>query len=222
MASYRPGLLVSHAGLADGGTPRTTIVPPPIGPHVNQPQAPLVVRLQQDRQGAGAVEFAMVAFPFLLFLFFLIEIGYDFFAQAALDYGVQTASRQIQVGQAQDAATAAIFTTAYVCPVLSGLLPCSPIKVNVTPVTTDFYTGVSATPPVNAAGQIDTSGFIYCPGRPNQLMLMQAVYTSASLVASVIPGMASRTPDGMAHVTASSIAFANENFTVTSAPPAGC
>jgi Flp pilus assembly protein TadG len=176
------------------------------------------LRLPRDRRGGGSLEFAMVALPFITFLLFLIEIGYDSFAQVALDYGVQLAARQIQLGKAQGVSTAAIFRADYLCPVLNGLLPCAAISINVTPVTTDFYKAL----PINAAGQPDIFGFIYCPGRPNQLMLVQAVYTSPSLVAVVLPNIAGTVASGFVKVTLASTAFINENFPVTAAPPAGC
>ena len=102
--------------------------------------------LGRDRRGGGALEFAVVALPFITFLLFLLELGYDFFAQVALDYGVQTAARQIQIGNAQGASTAAIFQANYLCPAVNGLLPCSAITVNITPITSDYYTAVPAKP----------------------------------------------------------------------------
>lgn len=105
---------------------------------------------------------------------------------------------------------------------MTGLLPCSSIKVTVWPVTTDYFTAVPVALPTNNAGKLDTSGFMYCPGKPNQLMLVQAIYTSPSLVSTIIPSMATATAGGFARATLSSTAFINENFPVTAAAPAGC
>lgn len=52
-------------------------------------------RRRRDQSGGVTLEFAVVALPFLIFLVFLLELGYDFYAQVALNYGVQTAARQI-------------------------------------------------------------------------------------------------------------------------------
>lgn len=163
-----------------------------------------------------------MSLPFLTLLLFLVEIGYDFFAQVSLDYGVQTAARQIQIGTAQDAATVAAFKDKYLCPPLSGLLPCSSVMVDIQPVTTDFQTAATMTLQKNGSGQLDSSSYTYCPGKPRQLMLVQAIYTSPSLIAAVVPAMATATAGGFVHVTLSSAAFINENFPVTSAPPIGC
>lgn len=182
----------------------------------------LSARFWRDRRGSTALEFAIVSLPFLTLLLFLVEIGYDLFAQVSLDYGVQTAARQIQVGAAHGASTAEAFKANYLCPAVSGLLPCSSIAVNVLPITNNYYTDVPANLPVNSSGKLDTSGYIYCPGKPRQLMLVQALYTSPSLIAAFVPAMATATVDGFVHVTLSSAAFINENFPITSATPAGC
>jgi Flp pilus assembly protein TadG len=178
--------------------------------------------LRRDRRASTAVEFALVGMPLVLFLVFLLELGYDFFAQIALDYGVQSAARQIQIGNAQGSSTAAVFQANFLCPALAGLLPCSSVTVNIIPIATDYFTDVPVRLPTNGAGQLDPSVFAYCPGTPNQLMFVQAIYTSPSLVSAIIPGMATATGAGLARVTQSSTAFINENFPVTAVPPPGC
>ena len=190
--------------------------------HRTSPSGSAQFGLRRDRSGSTTLEFAVVAFPFTIFLLFLLEIGYDFFAQVALNYGVQTAARQIQIGTAQGETTAAKFQTDYLCPALSGLLPCSSVTVNVFPIASDYYASVAVMLPTNKAGNLDTSGFTYCPGKPNQLMLVEAIYTSPSLVSAVIPSMATATAGGLVRVTLASTAFINENFPVTAPAPAGC
>ncbi len=181
----------------------------------------LLARFWRDRRGSTALEFAVVSLPCVTMLVFLAELGYDFFAQVCLDYGVQTAARQIQIGAAQDASTAAVFQDKYLCPALSGLLPCTSVAVNIRPIVKDYYTDV-AVDYRDKSGKLDTSGYSYCPGKPNQLMLVQAIYTSPSLIALVVPAMATASAGGFVHVTLSSAAFINENFPVTSASPSGC
>lgn len=177
--------------------------------------------LWRDRRGGAALEFAVVSLPMLTMLVFLAELGYDFFAQVSLDYGVQAAARQIQIGVAHSASNAADFQDKYLCPAISGLIPCSSVSVNVLPIVKDYYTDSSADFR-DTSGKLDTSKYRYCPGKPNELMLVQAIYTSPSLVAGIIPAMATASANGFVHVTLSSTAFINENFPLTSAAPAGC
>lgn len=61
----------------------------------------LLRRLRRDTSGSTALEFAMVALPFLLFCFSIIGYGFYFFTATSLEYRVETATRLIRTGQAQ-------------------------------------------------------------------------------------------------------------------------
>jgi Flp pilus assembly protein TadG len=60
-------------------------------------------RFRTATEGATAVEFAMVAVPFFLFVFMLTGFALYFFTMNSLDKGVDTVSREIRTGQAQKA-----------------------------------------------------------------------------------------------------------------------
>jgi Flp pilus assembly protein TadG len=178
------------------------------------------------RRAAVMLEFAIVGPPFLLCLVFMMEIGYDLYAQEMLDYGVQTAARQIQLGNAQGN-TQATFMSTYFCPAVSGFLVCSNITVNVQPIAasntsaTYYSNATSGAYPVTS-GHVNTGGFTYCPGGPSQLMLATAVYTSPSVVALFVPSLATNFGAGFVRVTMSAAAFVNEDFTTTAETPTGC
>lgn len=57
--------------------------------------------LLRDERGAAAIEFAIVALPFLLFLFAILGYGLYFFTATSLESGVENAARKIRTGQAQ-------------------------------------------------------------------------------------------------------------------------
>ena len=61
----------------------------------------LLARLRRDENGFTAVEFALVATPFLALLFGIIAVGLYFFVQFSLENAVEQASRMIRTGQAQ-------------------------------------------------------------------------------------------------------------------------
>jgi Flp pilus assembly protein TadG len=178
--------------------------------------------LARQKRGMAMIEFALVGLPFIVFVLFLMELGYDLYAQESLDYAVQTAARNVEVGNAQSAGTVTGFKSTYFCPAVGTLIPCDAIAVNVQVIPTDYFSAGAETIPLNSKGQLSTSGFTFCPGQPKQLMLLQAVYSSPSLLAELVPGMATATADGFVHVTMSSTAFINENFPMTAAIPAGC
>src|SRR5579872_7606870 len=67
-----------------------------------------------SRDGATAVEFAMVAVPFFALLFGVLELGMLFMASTTIDAATVQVARQIRTGQFQSGAnhSAADFKTA--------------------------------------------------------------------------------------------------------------
>jgi Flp pilus assembly pilin Flp len=61
--------------------------------------------LAQDKRGAAAVEFAIVAPVFLALLFSIFEAAYYFFVSAAVDQATQRAARLVRTGQVQSTAS---------------------------------------------------------------------------------------------------------------------
>lgn len=59
--------------------------------------------LLRDENGASAVEFAMLALPFFLFILAIIGYGLYFFTGTWLDYAVESASRKIRTGEVNTA-----------------------------------------------------------------------------------------------------------------------
>ncbi|MCV0370309.1 TadE/TadG family type IV pilus assembly protein [Filomicrobium sp.] len=63
-----------------------------------------------DVRGATAIEFAIIAVPFFLFIFGIIGTSLHFFTVSTLEQAVESASRKIRTGQAQtDGVTLAEF-----------------------------------------------------------------------------------------------------------------
>ena len=61
----------------------------------------LTRRLRNDERGSAAVEFAIVALPFLLLLVGLISISLYFFTNFTMESAVLNAARAIRTGQLQ-------------------------------------------------------------------------------------------------------------------------
>ncbi len=64
---------------------------------------PTARRLVRQQDGAAAVEFALVAAPFLAMVFAIIETAIVFFAGQALETAAADSARLIMTGQAQNA-----------------------------------------------------------------------------------------------------------------------
>jgi hypothetical protein len=68
-------------------------------------QHPLRPRWLHDDAGTAAIEFAIVALPFLLFVLGLLGMGLYFLATTSLEYGVEAASRKVRTGESRTAGT---------------------------------------------------------------------------------------------------------------------
>jgi Flp pilus assembly protein TadG len=126
------------------------------------------------REGAAAVEFGLVAAPFLALLFAIMETAFVFFAGQSLEYAASQAGRLIMTGQ-QDAAKwdQAAFKT-QVCNRIIALFDCqSKLYVNVQKYST--FTGAGTTPPYTS-GQLDPSKVKYEPGVPGDVIVVQLYY----------------------------------------------
>src|SRR6185503_11284922 len=81
-------------------------------------------RFRRAEKGVAAVEFAIIAIPFFLLLYAVIDTSLVYFATTTLENGIAAAGRQIKTGQAQKAnMTQAQFRT-LICNQISMLLKC--------------------------------------------------------------------------------------------------
>jgi Flp pilus assembly protein TadG len=134
------------------------------------------------RKGASAVEFALVAAPFLALLVALLETALVFFASRVLDEVTEEASRYIMTGQAQEASMTQSGFQTYLCTsantaaLVSALFKCSNIMVNVQTYTS-FSAANTSSPTLTygSQGQVSNS-WTYSPGGPNDIVVVQVMY----------------------------------------------
>ena len=135
------------------------------------------------QDGAAAVEFALVAAPFLALTFAILETAFVFFASQTLEATAADAARLILTGQAQTAGySQADFKTA-VCARVYGLFDC----VNGMTVDVKTYSSFSAvnnTPPI-VNGQLNTTGITYTPGGPGCIEVVKLYYAWPLYVTSL-------------------------------------
>lgn len=62
-----------------------------------------VRRFGRDARGATAVEFALIATPFLIFVFGIMTIGTQYMTAHLLEAGLETTARKLRTGEAQKA-----------------------------------------------------------------------------------------------------------------------
>jgi Flp pilus assembly protein TadG len=132
-------------------------------------------RFARAQKGAAAVEFALVAAPFLALIFAILETALVFFAGQSLEAAATDAARLIMTGQAQTAGYSQTdFKTAVCSRLAGGLFDCSNgVYVDVKTYTS-FTSINTALPIVN--GQFDTSNMSYTPGSPGDIVVVRLYY----------------------------------------------
>jgi Flp pilus assembly protein TadG len=173
-------------------------------------------RFARHRSGATAIEFGMVAAPFLGLMFAVIETAMVFFAGQTLETTVADSSRLIMTGQAQGQGFSASQFKADVCARASMMFDCSKLAVAVQTYT-DFSKAQQDVG-LDPKSLVDTSGnfktFPYNQGCPNEIVLVRVMYQWPVYVS--MPGL-----DSLANVSAgkrmllATAAFRNEPYSAT-------
>jgi Flp pilus assembly protein TadG len=134
-----------------------------------------VRRLARQDDGTAAVEFGMVAMPFLALVFAIIETALVFFATQVLETAAADSARLIMTGQAQMQGFSKESFKSQVCSKIYGLFDCQS-GVHVDVQTFASFGSVNLQNPVDDQGQLETSGFKYAPGGPGEIVVMRLVY----------------------------------------------
>ncbi len=138
------------------------------------------------QDGAAAVEFALVAVPFMALLFAILETALVFFASQSLEATAADTARLIMTGQAQTSTSpsdatkvgysAGDFKTA-ACANLSSLFDCSQLYVSVQTYS-NFGAADTTTPLNTTTGKmtVDINNLPYSAGSPGSIVVVQLYY----------------------------------------------
>ena len=134
----------------------------------------LARRFVRQQSGVAAVEFGMIAAPFLALIFAILETSVIFFAGQALETAVADSGRLIMTGQAQ---TQGFDQNAFknaVCAKIFGLFDCqNGVYVDVKTFTS--FQNVTTPSPVDASGNFQNN-FSYQPGGPGDIVVVRLFY----------------------------------------------
>jgi Flp pilus assembly protein TadG len=147
-------------------------------------------RLLRSKDGATAIEFAMLAIPYFMIIFAIIETFVAFTAEQLVTNAVDVMARQLRTGQITynmgrtTDMTRAQFRQAF-CDNVSILISCSAAEI-ATPsklyLDVETYSTFGAIPtkiPYSTNTQysdIDPTGFKYAPGGPSTINMLRAYY----------------------------------------------
>jgi Flp pilus assembly protein TadG len=172
------------------------------------PRKGFLRRFGRARGGATAVEFAMVALPFLALMFATVELGMMFLVSTTLETSAQNAARTIRTGQFQSGAgTAAAYKDA-ICNGMGWLGADCQANLYVDVRTFNSFGAVNAPPPI-ANGAINPASMTFQAGAACSIVLARAFYNWTLLAPDL---------SGVAHMNGNKVlltaagAFRNEPF----------
>jgi Flp pilus assembly protein TadG len=88
-----------------------------------------LARFRHDDAGANAIEFAAVSIPFLIFVFGLIGLAFNFFIQNSIENGMSRTSRLIRTGEAQTANMTVSQFKNQICSTAGAWVKCDSLQV---------------------------------------------------------------------------------------------
>ncbi|HDZ75068.1 MAG TPA: pilus assembly protein [Aurantimonas coralicida] len=160
----------------------------------------------RDQSGATAVEFAMVAAPFFMLMFAIIETFAISAAGMLLDTAVDGVARQVLTGQIQQSDIDEKVFRTKICDKVDFMLSCDKLKIDLRtfPTFGDIPTDV----PLRLKN-VDDTNFCFDPGSANSITVLRAFY-EWPWIASFLHEIASDTNGN--DILFSITAFMNEPF----------
>ena len=168
----------------------------------------IIRRFLKKNDGAAAVEFGLVAAPFLALVFAIMETALVFFASQTLETAAADSARLIMTGQAQTQGFDQAKFKTEVCKRVFGLFNCAAgMQIDVR--TYASFADIDSSKPIDANGNLKNN-FTYNPGGPGEIVVVRLMYqfpVYVSLMGLNLADMA-----GGKRLIMSTSAFRNEPF----------
>ena len=162
----------------------------------------------RNSSGATALEFAIVAGPFLLLLFGIFAVALVFAGNMALENAAEQGARLIRTGEAQTQSFDAARFKTEVCKYLTAPLSCGGLKLDVRTFTN--FASADLTNPLDSGGNVK-SGFGYAPGVGGDVVVVRAFY-EWDLLAAMPPIIRLSNMTNGNRLLIATVAFRNEPF----------
>jgi Flp pilus assembly protein TadG len=134
----------------------------------------VLARLARRQDGAAAIEFGLVAAPFLGLLFAIIETCFIFFAGQTLENATSDAARLILTGQAQTQGFSQTQFKQSVCSRIFAMFDCAnKLKIDVR--TAANFGSTDLGKPIDSNGNLNTN-FMYSPGTAGEIVVVRIMY----------------------------------------------
>jgi Flp pilus assembly protein TadG len=168
-------------------------------------------RLARKEDGAAAIEFGLVAAPFLLLIFAIMETAFVFFAGQTLETAVADSARLIMTGQAQAKGMNQSTFKEAVCARVYGLFDCQN-GVHIDVATYPSFSAINLSNPLDANGNFQNNQ-VFQPGGQGDIVVVRLFYQWPIYV-SLLSNMS-----GNKRLLVAAAAFRNEPFGVPTPPP---
>lgn len=165
----------------------------------------LYKRIHKCEDGAAAVEFALVAVPFFICLFAIIELALVFLISQVMEEATNYASRYVMTGRSADGTTVVSGTGGgsgtlsqaefkqKVCDYIPALFSCNKVIVDLT--IYDTFNGAITTKLYKESNTLETFGG-YGTTSGNAIAVVRAGYNYNVYVAKLLPWMLDNTQNG--------------------------
>ncbi|MDB5438433.1 MAG: pilus assembly protein TadE [Caulobacteraceae bacterium] len=176
-------------------------------------------RFGRARRGAAAVEFALVALPFLTLVFAVLELGMIMLVNTTLNQALGATARMVRTGQVTNAtASSAAGLKTVLCTQMSWLGASCSSKLNLDVRSFASFTGVTGPDSTNA---LNAAKMCWDTGGPGSVVLVTAYYPW-TVFAPVLNSALLTSGNSTQRVIVATAAFKNEPYDDTVSSPKAC
>ncbi|MEM5502848.1 TadE/TadG family type IV pilus assembly protein [Ahrensia kielensis] len=133
-------------------------------------------RFKHNKDGATAIEFGILAIPFILIVFAVLETSLSFTAQQVMANSVDQAARKVRTGQIDPKTTDEDQFRAMICHDLELLVSSGCPELEFDLKSYKKFSDVPTTIPMETPKKLDTSGFTYEPGGAGTINHLRVFY----------------------------------------------
>lgn len=167
----------------------------------------------RDKRGLAAVEFALLATPFFLLIFGLLEICVLFIITSLMENALNEAARQIRTGQMQAGQGGQAAFVAAVCGEMHAMMPDCMTALKIDSQVFSDFSSTSAAPTsslLDSDGNLNSSSFGYAPGAQNEIVVVRIFYEWDLIVPGMTAPLANMSNNR--RLLQATVAFRNEPF----------
>jgi Flp pilus assembly protein TadG len=168
-------------------------------------------KLLRREDASAAIEFAVVAAPFLALLFAIMETALMFLASQTLETAAQNSGRLILTGQAQNQGYSMVSFQNAVCGKLASFFNCNNILIDVR--TAPNFSSANTSLPIQN-GQLQNN-FTFSPGNPGDIVIVRLMYQWPVFVSLLGLSNALSNMSGNSNLLMATAAFRNEPYQPT-------